>query len=82
MTPAALSDLQDASDDDHWPLLKSGQFRPGSIAGNTAGELAWSGNETKRNPRWRFGLVSSPGRVAQAVIRYGDGGSTGRKHDP
>jgi hypothetical protein len=28
-----------------------------------AGELAWSGNETKRNPCWRFGLVSSPGRV-------------------
>jgi hypothetical protein len=36
MIPAALSDLQDATDDDHWPLLKSVQFRPGSIAGNTS----------------------------------------------
>ena len=33
---------------------------PGSIAGNTVREVARRRSETNRNPRWRFGLVSSP----------------------
>ena len=44
-------------------FLVLGRSGPGSIAGYTARDLARCGSETKRNPRLRFGLVWSPGRV-------------------
>ena len=74
MIPTPLSCFQRVTAGGRWPhsgpgiytcvrMLATLQKGRGSIAGNTVGELARCGSETKRNPRLRFGLVWSPGRV-------------------